>query len=238
MLPFSSGLWQSIKAADLDGDGDQDLVAGNLGLNHDLKVSDSQPAMIYPADFDQNASPEAPISYYREGRPYSFFSKDELAGQLVYLKKKYTDYRSFSRQDFDQIFPKSKEDKNVRKLEVTASVLFENKGNGNFTQIELPLEAQYSIVFALCLDDVNGDALPDILLGGNLYETLPSFGRQDASHGLLLFNQGKMVFKAMLADQSGVFIDGAVRDIEIFHTAGSKKYLFVRNGASPVVLKK
>lgn len=238
MLPSSSGLWQSIKATDLDGDGDHDLVAGNLGLNHDLKVSSLHPAMIYPADFDQNTSPEAPISYYRDGKPYSFFSKDELAGQLVYLKKKYTDYRSFSKQDFDQVFPKGKEDKNVRKMEVTASVVFENKGNGVFTQIELPLEAQFSMVFALCLDDVNGDLLPDILLGGNLYETLPSFGRQDAGHGLLLLNQGKMVFKAVPAEQSGVFIDGAVRDIEIFHTATSKKYLFVRNGASPVVLRK
>ncbi|HNR08346.1 MAG TPA: VCBS repeat-containing protein [Saprospiraceae bacterium] len=236
MIPSSSGLWQTVKAADLDGDGDQDLVAGNLGMNHDLKASPQHPVMIYPADFDQNASPEAPVSYYREGKDYSFFSKDELAGQLVFLKKKYTDYRSFSKQDFDQIFPKSRDDQNVRKVEITASAMFENKGDGHFTIIELPLEAQFSMVLALCLDEVSGDSLPDILLGGNLYETLPAFGRQDAGHGLLLLNQGKMAFRALPAEQSGVFIDGAVRDIEILHTGSSKKYLFVRNGATPVVL--
>jgi len=102
----------------------------------------------------------------------------------------------------------------------------------------LPFEAQQSVVFALCAEDVNNDGLTDILLGGNLYETHPSFGRLDASYGLLMINQGKMEFKSLPADQSGVFIEGAVRSIKSLSSNGKQRYLFVRNNNTPLLLEK
>lgn len=42
-LDSTSGLWNSLVADDLDGDGDVDIVAGNFGLNSKLKASNNQP---------------------------------------------------------------------------------------------------------------------------------------------------------------------------------------------------
>jgi len=194
-IPNTHGIWQSILAADLDKDGDMDLIGGNLGLNNDVAATETQPAKLYIGDFDQNSSPETLISCFRSGKEYSFFSKDELTSQLIYLKKKFTDYHSFASQTFDQIFQSALEDKSFKKVTQLQSRIFQNNGSGNFIAIDLPFEAQQSVVFALCAEDVNNDGLTDILLGGNLYETHPSFGRLDASYGLLMINQGKMEFK-------------------------------------------
>ena len=234
-IPNTHGIWQTIESVDLDGDGDEDLIGGNLGLNNDLIVSAAQPAKIYMGDFDQNSSPETLISYFRSGKEYSFYSKDELTGQLIYLKKRYTDYHSFADQTFDQVFPSSMQDKSFKKITGLQSQVFQNTGNGNFDPVDLPFEAQSSVVFALATDDFNGDGLKDILAGGNLLETHPSFGRLDAGHGLLLLNLGNMKFQAVPADQSGIFIDGAIRDIKRFDTNGKARYLIVRNNNTPLI---
>ncbi len=47
------GWWRSIHAADIDGDGDLDLIAGNSGVNTKYKsISDKYPAILYYGDLD------------------------------------------------------------------------------------------------------------------------------------------------------------------------------------------
>lgn len=56
--------------ADLDGDGDEDLIAGNYGLNTQFKVSDSLPMTILYKDFDGNGKLDAVTSYFINGISY------------------------------------------------------------------------------------------------------------------------------------------------------------------------
>ncbi len=46
-LDKTDGMWSSVNAADLDGDGDTDFVLGNCGLNNQFKPSADEPMILY-----------------------------------------------------------------------------------------------------------------------------------------------------------------------------------------------
>ena len=48
------GWWQTVAAADVDGDGDTDLIIGNIGENFYLKPGKDDPVKLWISDFDNN----------------------------------------------------------------------------------------------------------------------------------------------------------------------------------------
>ena len=57
-LEKSQGWWNKLLAADIDQDGDEDLLLGNHGLNSRFKASMEKPISMYVNDFDGNGSVE------------------------------------------------------------------------------------------------------------------------------------------------------------------------------------
>ena len=55
-LKEMKGWWQSIQIADIDGDGFQDLIIGNMGENGYLKPTPKAPVKLWINDFDGNES--------------------------------------------------------------------------------------------------------------------------------------------------------------------------------------
>ena len=88
-----------------------------------------------------------------------------------------------------------------------------NEGQGKFALKPLPYEAQISPVYGIEIFDLNGDGHQDILLGGNLYRAKPEVGRYDASYGVCLNGDGNGNFRSVPAKDSGLKMDGEVRDI-------------------------
>jgi len=99
----TSGWWNCIRAADIDGDGDQDLIGGNLGLNSILKASVKEPVEMYLNDFDDNGSLDHVICSYQDGISYPVASLDELISQLPGLEKKYPNYSDFGGKSVNDI---------------------------------------------------------------------------------------------------------------------------------------
>src|SRR4029078_2222797 len=53
-LQNTTGLWTTIKAADLDNDKYEELLVGNWGENSKLHATEAYPLKLYAGDFDDN----------------------------------------------------------------------------------------------------------------------------------------------------------------------------------------
>ncbi|OYX91271.1 MAG: RNA-binding protein, partial [Sphingobacteriia bacterium 35-40-5] len=100
----SSGWWNTIYADDMDADGDQDLVIGNLGLNAQFKASEKEPMSIYYKDFDENGSVDPVFCYYIGGVSYPAASRDDLMDQLPSLKNKFLEYHKYANATINDLF--------------------------------------------------------------------------------------------------------------------------------------
>lgn len=228
IIPNSEGWWNTINAADFDQDGDVDLVAGNLGWNTFLSASPKNPIKLHLKDFDNNRSTDPIISHYQNGIQYPFHNLDELAGQLVQLKKEYRTYRAFSKENFSTIFPnKFLEGAFQKEVKTLSTSYFKNKGNAIFEQEALAQSAQLSPIQSILCGDFNRDGFLDIILGGNFYEVQANLGRFDASFGQFLKGDGKGNFESILPIESGLSIFGQVRDIKQVKLANGKNLILV-----------
>lgn len=235
-LTDTSGWWNAIEAADLDDDGDIDFIVGNHGLNSRFRASKEEPISCYINDFDQNGMAEQIICMYNEGVSYPQPLRHDLVMQLPKLKKKYLEYESYKNQTIQDMFPEEiLKSSVVHEVTQLRSVLLNNRGDGTFEVMALPLEAQSTPIYAITIEDFDGDGKKDIFLGGNLYKVKPEVGRYDASYGVLLSGKGNLDFEVVTIQDSGLFIDGEVRDAKSVKI-GNKKVLMVAKNNLPIQL--
>ena len=231
-LSGSEGWWSSVTVADLNGDGRQDLVLGNLGLNAYLRASAREPARMYVHDFGNTGTRKQIITFYKHGRSYPLAGRDDIVRLVPSLRSRYPSYKSFGASTVEEIFP-AEELRRATPLtarEFASSVAIAGAG-GTFTLRPLPAEAQFAPVFASLAHDFDGDGRVDLLLGGNEYGVPPVLGRYDASYGLMLRGDGSGGFTAVDMVESGVAIEGQVRDLKTVRDArGGTRIAVARNG--------
>lgn len=222
----SSGWWNRIQAADMDGDGDLDLVIGNCGLNTQFHVNEKEPMQIYYKDFDNNGSIDPILCYYINGISYPAASRDDLTDQLPGLKKKYLEYKQYADATIHDIFsPEQLKDASILKAALMETVYLENQGQKGFVRRSLPVQAQYAPVYGIVLEDINKDGKKDMLLAGNNTWTRIKFGRYAANHGVLLLGDGKGGFTYVPQTKSGLALRGNVRSLKSIHTGDKENVI-------------
>jgi hypothetical protein len=237
-LEKSHGWWNRAIAGDFTGDGRVDLVVGNLGLNTRLRASDAEPATMYVKDFDRNGFSEAILSCFNQGASYPLPLRDELIKTLPYLKARYLNYKDYARQKVTDIFsPDELRDAVFKKAHTFATSLARNNGDGSFTLVPLPREAQIAPVYGILADDFDGDRKPNLLLAGNFDGFKPDIGRASASYGLFLRGDGRGAFTPVRATESGFRVPGQARDIQRFRTRLGELYLVARNNDRPLLFR-
>ncbi|MDX2246823.1 MAG: VCBS repeat-containing protein [Bacteroidia bacterium] len=224
--PSTNGWWFSVKTADMDHDGDMDIVAGNLGLNYKYKATEAEPFEVYYYDFDNNKSKDVVLTYYNFGIAYPVRGRQCSSEQVPVLKEKFETYDLFASSDIFDIYGKN----NLRnalhyEAHTFATTYFENMGNGKFMIHVLPVIAQISSINTIILDDLNGDQHPDILIGGNLYDAEVETARNDAGFGLLLTGDGKGNFDPVSHEKSGFFVPFDVKQMVSLRNLNQKLIL-------------
>ena len=232
------GWWQSVKAADLDGDGDNELVLGNYGNNFYLRPDLQHPVKLWINDFDMNTLPDKVFSRTIGGKDVPVFLKREFTDALPSMKKENLRHHEYATKTIQTLFdPALERSATVKTFNYSSSVIAWNEGNGKFTIQELPLEAQLSSVNAILCKDINKDGKLDIVLGGNITECLPQFGRLDANYGIVLENKGNRLFRVMSSWDNNISVTGMVRDISSINSTDGDYILFLRNNDYPVIYK-
>ena len=215
-LGETAGWWNCIDTADLDMDGDLDLVAGNHGLNSMLKASPEEPVELWLNDFDNNGVPDPILSSYHDGKSYPIASLDELKRQIIGVDKIYPSYASYGGQTVSDILGEELLAKSLKKQATQfESAIFINKGDGTYETKPLPREAQFSPIRDFLVGDFDKDGIPDLLLAGNNYSTRPSLGRQDASFGWLMLGNNSFEYQILWPAESGFSLAGDMRKMHL-----------------------
>jgi enediyne biosynthesis protein E4 len=235
-LTDNEGMWRSLVAVDIDNDGDEDLIAGNLGMNNKYNADAAHPVKLFSQDVDANGSIDPVMAYYLPDSKgtrqlFPFISLLQLAEQVPSIKKKFLFNEDYAKASFSSIV--NTQNSNTYTCSELRTCWFENTGAGKFVKHVLPVQAQFAPVNAICCFDINGDGQKDILLAGNEYQTEPITGRYDASYGCLLTGSKQKIFTAVSLQQSGFGVSGDVKDLKVIKN-NSVSYVIAATNNAPI----
>ncbi|MEM9820802.1 MAG: VCBS repeat-containing protein [Bacteroidota bacterium] len=226
----TEGWWNSINFADMDGDGDRDLIAGNLGLNIKYKASVDQPFTLHVKDFDENGTHDVYLGYYdNDGVCYPVRGRECSSQQLPYIKKEFASYNAFAKASLDKVLGERKEGAISKSAKMFETVYIENLGDGTFNIHTLPNQAQIAPTYGIVVSDWNKDGHQDLLLAGNYYQREVETTRSDAGIGQILLGDGKGQFEAMPTAKTGLKLYKDVRDVRMILDDRKNAVLLVAN---------
>ncbi|MEZ5040270.1 MAG: VCBS repeat-containing protein [Saprospiraceae bacterium] len=236
-LNDAKGWWNFVLPYDFDGDGDLDILAGNLGQNARFKPTKEEPIRCYVNDFDDNDQVEQVLTYYVDGKEIPFSNFAELTKQMVSLKKRFLYAREMAAATPADIFGQDKLDASlVHQLNMLQSAYFENTGDGlSFKMMPLPAKLQFSTLNAAAIVPASKGKGTSVILGGNFLESNIEMGWYDANYGNLLSVQpgGEMVVSTLGKQH----IKGQVRRIAAINIKGKPCYIFAKNNDKLQVLE-
>jgi hypothetical protein len=227
-LKNTRGLWWSVSASDIDNDGDDDYIIGNLGLNNKFKASAEHPFKVYVNDFDDNGTNDIVLAKFYKNDYVPMRGRECTSQQMPYVAEKFEDYHTFASSKLIDILPEDKvEDGVVYEIENFESIILINEG-GELVRKSLPIQAQLTPIKSSIVMDFNNDGNKDILTVGNHFGVEVETTRYDAGIGNILLGDGQNNFTNISALESGFNVPFDSRDAKIL-TQGNKNLLIVTN---------
>ncbi|HMQ74574.1 MAG TPA: VCBS repeat-containing protein [Flavobacteriales bacterium] len=228
------GWWNDLELADLDGDGDMDLLAGNIGLNNKFHPSKEKPLEIYMDDLDGTGTTDIVLAKHGAGGAcFPVRGRECSSEQMPFLKERFGTYKAFSEADLDVLYGR---EKLARALHYSATefatLLLRNEG-GRFQAVPLPNEAQTAPWRGTVVMDVNGDGHADLVGAGNRWGAEVETSRYDAGNGWVLLGDGRMGFTPVPHRRSGLRAEGHACAVAPLQVNG-RPAVVVANGDGPL----
>jgi hypothetical protein len=206
------GWWNGVSAGDFDGDGRMDLVASNWGRNTKYERFRSRPLRLHFGDFNKDGSVGILESWYDEAQQnyVPILNVWTMSRSMPWLLERFPNYESFSRSSVGKALGERGQGTGVLEANWLDTTVFLNRG-GRFEARPLPVEAQMTPAFAVCVADFDGDGSEDVFLSQNFFGVRTETSRYDAGRGLLLRGNGRGDFEPVAGDPSGLLVSGEQR---------------------------
>ncbi|MEP2023913.1 MAG: VCBS repeat-containing protein [Reichenbachiella sp.] len=230
-LENTVGWWNTIQKADFDQDGDDDLVAGNLGLNYKYKAKPEKTFDVYANDYDENGNLDIVLGYYQDDQQFPVRGLSCSSAQIPEIKKKFKNkYNVFAEATLSDIYGDQNLGEGIHyKAQEFASVYIENIGESQLEMTRLPFAAQTSSLNSMAIMDYNQDGNLDIVAGGNNFTSEVETPRNDACYGWLLQGNGQGQFTTIDYARSGFYVPFDIRHVMNIQTNDGNITLFVSN---------
>ncbi len=237
-LDSLKGWWRTVYIKDLNNDQKPDLILGNKGLNLPYIPTEENSIKIFINDFDNNGTIEQIVTQTTDGKDIPIIMKHELTNQIVSLKKKNIKFSEYAIKSIQELFSEDVlEASMVKEVNNSKSLVALNLGNSEFKIIDLPKQVQFSSVNDIEVLNVNNDAYPDLVLGGNEYNYKPQYSRLDSNFGSVVIGNGDGTFNWVNYDESGFFVKGEIKSIKRLKSKNQILLILGINDQQPKLFK-
>lgn len=231
-LSALKGWWWSIDLADMNGDGELDLLLGNMGENTKYHVSEKKVLRVYASDFDNNGSNDIVLSKPYKDEYVPVRGRECSSEQMPFVKEKFTDYKSFSEANIRDVLGEGMDEALFLEVnEFRSGIAYRTADGWDFQA--LPALAQISATKRILAKDLNADGKQDLILAGNHFGAEVETVRHDASNGLVLIQLPDGTFEERRVLDSGFYAPGNVVGMEtVFVPAFGREVLLVASNNS------
>jgi hypothetical protein len=237
-LKDSRGIWWSITAGDLDGDGDDDYVLGNLGKNNKFKATEEHPFKVYANDFDDNGTNDVVLAKFYKDDYVPVRGRECTSQQMPYVAEKFGDYHSFASSNLLDILPDDKVEESVKyEIKNFESIVLINE-NDRLIKQKLPNAAQVSPIKSSLIRDVNNDGINDIIAVGNHYGVEVETTRYDAGYGIVLLGSKNGKYEVVPARKSGFYVPSDSRHLAEIKSDNKKMFVISNNNEKLKIFSK